>query len=56
MATHSNILTWEIAWTEESGRLQSMGWQRVRHDLMTKQQQKHLSEISIENIFSCSVV
>ena len=25
MATHSNILTWEIPWTEEPGRLQSMG-------------------------------
>ena len=27
MATHSNILAWEIPWTEESGRLQSMGLQ-----------------------------
>ena len=25
MATHSNILAWEIPWTEESGKLQSMG-------------------------------
>ena len=25
MATHSNILAWEIPWTEEPGRLQSMG-------------------------------
>ena len=33
MATHSNILAWEPAWTEEPGRLQSMGLQRVRHDL-----------------------
>ena len=32
MATHSNILTWRIPWTEESGGLQSMGSQRVRHD------------------------
>ena len=31
MATHSNILTWEIPWTEEPVRLQSMGSQRVRH-------------------------
>ena len=38
MATHSNILTWEIPWTEEPGGLQSMGLQRVRHDLATKQQ------------------
>ena len=32
MATHSGILAWEITWTEETGGLQSMGWQRVRHD------------------------
>ena len=31
-ATHSSILVWEIPWTEEPGRLQSMGSQRVRHD------------------------
>ena len=32
MATHSNILAWEIPWTEEPGGLQSMGLQRVGHD------------------------
>ena len=32
MATDSNILAWKIPWTEEPGRLQSMGSQRVRHD------------------------
>ena len=32
MATHSSILAWRIPWTEEPGRLQSMGSQRVRHD------------------------
>ena len=31
IATHSNILAWKIPWTEEPGRLQSMGLQRVRH-------------------------
>ena len=36
MATHSNILVWEIPWTKESGGLQSMGLQRVRQDLATK--------------------
>ena len=30
MATHSNILAWEIPWTEEPGRLQSVGSKRVR--------------------------
>ena len=32
MATCSSILAWKIPWTEEPGRLQSMGSQRVRHD------------------------
>ena len=35
MATHSSILAWKIPWTEEPGRPQSMGWQRVRHDWAT---------------------
>ena len=32
MVTHSSILALKIPWTEEPGRLQSMGWQRVGHD------------------------
>ena len=32
MATHSSILAWRIPWIEEPGRLQSMGWETVRHD------------------------
>ena len=35
MATHSSILAWRIPWTEEPGRLQSMGWQTVGHDWAT---------------------
>ena len=35
MAAHSSILAWKIPWMEEPGRLQSMGSQRVGHDLMT---------------------
>ena len=31
MATHSSILAWRIPWTEEPGRLQSIGLQRVEH-------------------------
>ena len=31
-ATHSSTLAWKIPWTEEPGRLQSMGSQRVGHD------------------------
>ena len=36
MATHSSILVWEVPFTEEPGGLQSIGLQRVRHDLATK--------------------
>ena len=36
MATHSNIIAWEIPWTEEPGGLPSMGSQRVGHNLATK--------------------
>ena len=32
MAPHSSTLAWKIPWTEEPGRLQSMGLLRVRHD------------------------
>ena len=32
IATESSILAWGIPWTEEPGGLQSMGWQRARHD------------------------
>jgi len=48
MATQSSILAWEIPGTEEPGRLQS---QRVRHDLVTKQQQQ-LVQRKIENAIS----
>ena len=32
MATHYSVLAWRIPWTEEHGKLQSMGSQRVGHD------------------------
>jgi len=35
MATHFSTLAWKIPWTEECGRLQSMGSQRVEHDWAT---------------------
>ena len=38
METHSSILAWEILGIEEPGRQQSMGLQRVGHNLATKQQ------------------
>ena len=46
MTNHSSILAWRIPWTEEPGGLQSMGLQRVGHDLATEQQQQ-------QHIISC---
>ena len=46
MATHSSILAWRIPWTEEPGRLQSMGLQTVGHDSVTKQVQNSGKELS----------
>jgi len=40
-ATHSSILAWEIPWIEEPGGLQSMGSERLRHDLATKHHHHH---------------
>ena len=42
MATHSSVLTWEILWTEEPGRLQTMGSQGVGLNLVIKQQQQQM--------------
>ena len=38
MATPSSIFAWRIPWIEKPGGLQSMGSQRIRHDLATKPQ------------------
>ena len=35
IATYSSVLAWRIQWTEETGGLQSMGFQGVGHDLVT---------------------
>ena len=56
MATHSSILAWENPWTEEPGRLQSMGSQRVGYDLVTKQQQIVLRTKCTANIYRRSQV
>ena len=37
MATHFNYFAWEILWTDEPGRLQFKGSQRVEHNLVNKQ-------------------
>ena len=51
MATYSSILAWEILWTEEPGVLWSVGLQRVRHDLVTKQQHSLKTNILLYGIF-----
>ena len=52
MATGSSTLVWEIPWMEVPGGLQSMGSQRVRHDLSAKQQQQdYKKEIWLVFIF-----
>ena len=43
MATHSSTVAWKIPWTEEPGRVQSMGSQRVGHDWVSSLHfKKHL--------------
>ena len=55
MANHCGILAWRISWTEETGRLQSMGSQRVRDDLVTKQHYHLFTELTlkrVQNVYS----
>ena len=47
MATHSSIPAWRIPWTEEAGRLQSMGSQRVSHDRVTKHAHTHIENWNV---------
>ena len=48
MATPSSILAWKIPQTEEPDKLQSVGSQRVRHDLATEQQQGSLRTLVLK--------
>ena len=45
MATHSGILAWKIPWTEEPGKLHSMGSQRVGHDWETEDSIEQYSRV-----------
>ena len=47
MATHSSILAQEISWTEEPGRLQSIGLQKVGHDLANEHARVHVDKYKI---------
>ena len=57
MATHTSIIAREIPWTEEPGRLQSMGSQRVGHNLVTKEQQLYqildFNSLIVKTVFFC---
>ena len=55
IATHSSILAWEILWTEEPGRLQSAGLQRVGHDLATEHTDTNIcvSFVLLNDFYSC---
>ena len=56
MATLSSILSWKIPWTEDPGRLQSMGSQRVRHDWATSLSLSCvLSFVSFPVCFKCQM-
>ena len=44
MAPHSSTPAWIIPWTEEHGRLQSMGLLRIRHDWVTSRSLSHIGE------------
>ena len=48
MAPYSSILAWEIPWTEEPGRLQSMRSKRVRHRLVTEREQDDIQSLNID--------
>ena len=50
MATHSSILAWKIPWTEELGRLQSKGSQRVRRDWVTKPMHAGAKFVQIQSL------
>jgi len=45
MAIHSSAIAWKIPWTEEPGRLQSVGSQTVGHDLATSLSLSHFKNI-----------
>ena len=53
MATHSSILTSEFPWTEESGRLQSIGLQRVGHNGSSLACKQKTAKILLLSLVAC---
>ena len=56
MATHSCILAWRIPWTEEPGRPQSIGSQRVGHDLATSLFRDCDASLPVSPATACQVI
>ena len=56
MASHSSTLVWRIPWTEEPGRLQSMGSLRVRHDWATSLSTFHFHALEKEMATHSSIL
>ena len=56
MATHSSILAWRIPWTEESGRLQFMGSQRVGHNWATSTSGNSVVKTSPSNVGGAGLI
>ena len=56
MVTHSSIHAWRIPWTEEPGGLQSLGSQRVEHDLAMSMSMRYIikNKKQTENILGLS--
>ena len=58
-AAHSSVLVWRIPWTEKPGGLQSVGWQRVRHDWSDWRAGTSglwsRGSVAVEHGFGCSV-
>ena len=52
MTTHSSILAWEVPWTEEPGRLQSIGSKKSQHSLAVQHLQPACLRIETETIYS----
>ena len=55
VATHSTILAWKISWTEEPGRLQFMGSQRVGHDWVAEHSTPQGHKLCILNTVSLTL-
>ena len=56
MAKHSSILAWKVPWTEKPDKLQSMGLQKVGHDLVTDHVCTYFTEVKVKKIIKSSQI